>query len=165
MYCFLWQFFFFNKCHFFLSLLSCSIVSHYLARKDTQIMRSHNRPVGHCLLCMSIILYLSGNQTEKTREPGRGTAMISGFLRKEVELGVPLHGRNLVHVFFWAPRLVCHLSTWLCFRQDSHGDQLCHQQNTARRGELVEQHTCSFHQAGSLSPVACQEMPAFDGYL
>lgn len=67
-------------------------------------MRSHNRPVGHCLLCMSILfLYLSGNQTEKTREPGRGTAMISGFPRKEVELGVPLHGRNLVRVFFGLP--------------------------------------------------------------
>lgn len=105
MYCFLWHLFlFFNVCHFFLSLHSSRILSHYLARKDTQIMRSYNRPGGQCLLCMSVlILYLSGNQTESTREPGRGTAMVRGFQRKEVELGVPLHGRNLVHVLCGLP--------------------------------------------------------------
>lgn len=62
-------------------------------------MRSHTRPWGQCLLCMSVFIpSLSSIHIEKTREPGRGAAIVSGFPKMEVELGAALHGRNLVHV-------------------------------------------------------------------
>lgn len=54
------------------------------------MMRSHTRPWGQCLLCMSAFIpSLSSIQTEKTREPGRGTVMVSGFPKSGVELEAP----------------------------------------------------------------------------
>lgn len=34
----------------------------------------------------------------------------------------------------WAPRLLCWLSVWICFRQASHGGQLCWQWSRTERG-------------------------------
>lgn len=51
----------------------------FLSREDTCMMRSHTRPWGQCLLCMSrFILELPGVQVRETREPGRGPAFVSG---------------------------------------------------------------------------------------
>lgn len=74
----------------------------FLYREDTCMMRSHTRPWGQCLLCMSrFILEGPGVQFAETREPGRGPAFVSDWPRG----GRGVRGR-------WGRELHCTAEAW-----------------------------------------------------